>query len=146
MNFDMSKIYVRPDGSYLLNQGLYHVPNDGEWAELWEQVDAYAKEHPEVVENEPTPPEPTFEEQVEAAYAALDANVEKRLNDFAATRRYASIYTACNARDSHSSLNSLYLPSRPDRSPRGSGQQGRCRRASYIQPELRLHKRLQGQL
>lgn len=42
-------------------------------------------------------PEPTFEEQVEAAYAAFDSNVEKRLNDFAATRRYASIYTACIA-------------------------------------------------
>lgn len=39
-------------------------------------------------------------ETIEAAYAALDSNVEKRLNDFAATRRYASIYTACNARDS----------------------------------------------
>lgn len=45
-------------------------------------------------------PEPTFEEQVEAAYQTFDSNVEKRLNDFAATRRYASIYTACNARDS----------------------------------------------
>ena len=49
---------------------------------------------------EPKKPEPTIKEQVEAAYAALDSNVEKRLNDFAATRRYASIYTACNARDS----------------------------------------------
>lgn len=66
MHFDMSKIYVRPDGSYLLNQGLYHVPNEGEWAELWKQVHAYAKEHPEVVENEPTPPEPTTEEREEA--------------------------------------------------------------------------------
>lgn len=46
-------------------------------------------------------PKPTFEEQVEASYKAFDSNVEKRLNDFAATRRYASIYTACNARDSH---------------------------------------------
>lgn len=45
-------------------------------------------------------PEPTFEERVEAAYKAFDSNVEKRLNDFAATRRFASIYTACNARDS----------------------------------------------
>lgn len=47
------------------------------------------------------PRKPTLEEQVQAAYKALDANVEKRLNDFAATRRYSSIYTACNARDSH---------------------------------------------
>lgn len=39
-------------------------------------------------------------EAIEAAYQYFDTNVEKRLNDFAATRRYASIYTACNARDS----------------------------------------------
>lgn len=45
-------------------------------------------------------PEPSFEEQIDAAYKNFDARVEKRLNDFAATRRYASIYTACNARDS----------------------------------------------
>lgn len=46
-------------------------------------------------------PEPTFEEQVEAAYKSFDSLVEKRLNDFAATRRYASIYTASNYKDSH---------------------------------------------
>jgi hypothetical protein len=45
-------------------------------------------------------PEPTLEERVEAAYKAFDAAVEARLDAFAATRRYASIYTACNARDS----------------------------------------------
>lgn len=38
--------------------------------------------------------------EIEAAYQAFDSNVEKRLNDFAATRRYASIYTAANYRDS----------------------------------------------
>lgn len=46
-------------------------------------------------------PEPTFEEQVEAAYKSFDSNVEKRLNDFAATRRYNDIYTASNYKDSH---------------------------------------------
>lgn len=39
-------------------------------------------------------------EAIEAAYQLFDSNVEKRLNDFAATRRYASIYTASGARDS----------------------------------------------
>lgn len=62
MPFDFSIIYTRPDGSYLINKGFYHVPNEGEWAELWAQVDAYAKEHPEVVQAEPTPPEPTLDE------------------------------------------------------------------------------------
>lgn len=46
-------------------------------------------------------PEPTFEEQVEAAYKSFDSLVEKRLNDFAATRRYNDIYTASNYKDSH---------------------------------------------
>lgn len=46
-------------------------------------------------------PEPTFEEQVNAAYKDFDARVEARLDAFAATRRYNSIYTAKAAKDSH---------------------------------------------
>ena len=56
-NFDLTVIYTRHDGSYIVNQGLYHIPNDGEWADLWKQVDAYVKAHPEVVKVEPTPEE-----------------------------------------------------------------------------------------
>ena len=41
-------------------------------------------------------PEPTFTEQIEAAYADFDARVEARLNAFAATRRYSSINSACS--------------------------------------------------
>jgi hypothetical protein len=41
-------------------------------------------------------PEPTFEEQIEAAYADFDTRVEARLNAFAATRRYSSINSACS--------------------------------------------------
>ena len=74
-NFDTTIIYTRPDGSYIVNKGLYHVPNEGEWADLWEQVDAYAKEHPEVVQAEPTPPEPTAEEL--AAQALAEAKAER---------------------------------------------------------------------
>lgn len=73
MNFDLSVIYTRPDGSYVINQGLHHVPNEGEWADLWAQVDAYAKEHPEVVQAEPTPPEPTPEELAEQTLAQAKA-------------------------------------------------------------------------
>lgn len=56
-NFDLSIVYSRSDGSYVINQGLYHVPNEGVWADLWEQVDAYVKAHPKVVKVEPTPEE-----------------------------------------------------------------------------------------
>ena len=73
MNFDLSVIYKRPDGSYVVNQGLYHVPNEGDYVKLWEQVDVYAKEHPEVVQDEPLPPEPTQEE--------LQAQIQKQLTD-----------------------------------------------------------------
>lgn len=41
-------------------------------------------------------PEPTAEEKIEAAYQALDAAVEARLNAFAATRKYSSINSACS--------------------------------------------------
>ena len=52
-DFDISVIYTREDGSYVINKGLYHVPNEGEWTELWAEVNAYAKEHPEAVQEEP---------------------------------------------------------------------------------------------
>ena len=74
-DFDLSVVYVRHDGSYVVNNGLYHVPSAGEWADLWAQVDAYVKEHPEVVQAEPTPPEPTPEEQ--AAQILAKAKAER---------------------------------------------------------------------
>lgn len=40
-------------------------------------------------------------EIIEQAYKSFDSLVEKRLNDFAATRRYNDIYTASNYKDSH---------------------------------------------
>lgn len=80
-DFDLSVIYTRPDGSFLLNQGSYHVPNEGEWAALWALVDVYAKEHPEVVLAEPTPPEPTLEElrkaklnELNSAFASVESD------------------------------------------------------------------------
>ena len=36
---------------------------------------------------------------IDKAYKDFDSKIEKRLNDFAATRRYNSIYTAANYRD-----------------------------------------------
>ena len=30
MNSDLSLIYTRHDGFYIVTQGLYHVPNEGE--------------------------------------------------------------------------------------------------------------------
>lgn len=72
-NFDLSIIYTRTDGSFVINQGLYHVPNEGDYTDLWLQVDAYAKEHPEFVMPEPGEPEPTFDEVKTAALSRIDS-------------------------------------------------------------------------
>ena len=98
MNFDLSVIYTRPDGSYVINQGLYHVPNEGDYVELWEQVDAYAKEHPEVVQEEPPEPEyvPTQEEIEAQVQATLTQVVQNALDNFAKTRNYDGILSVCS--------------------------------------------------
>jgi len=48
------------DGSYVIQRDgyPYHVPNEGEWAELWAQVHEYALANPDKVAPEPPPPEP----------------------------------------------------------------------------------------
>lgn len=50
----------RRDGSYVIRgeQGPYHIPNEGEFADLWVNVNAYALAHPGEVEEETIPPAP----------------------------------------------------------------------------------------
>lgn len=67
-NIDLSVIYKRPDDSYVINQGLYHVPNEGEWEDLYTEVHAYALAHPEVVSEDPSFIPPTEEELQRRAY------------------------------------------------------------------------------
>lgn len=62
-------IIRRLDGSYQINKKIsnygacpYHVPNEGEFASEWEQINAYALEHPDEVTVETPPPPPTLEE------------------------------------------------------------------------------------
>lgn len=89
-DFDVSVIYTRQDGSYVVNQGMYHVPNEGEWESLWAQVNAYAAEHPDVVRPDPAFEEPTEEEllarakadsiaQFDAAMSVIDAKLIRPL-------------------------------------------------------------------
>lgn len=50
---DFGKILYRPgDGSYVIDNGMYHVPMDGDFSDLWLEVDTYAKEHPNMVEDD----------------------------------------------------------------------------------------------
>lgn len=95
---DLSIIYTRDDGSYVVNQDMYHIPSEGEWIELWEQVDAYAKAHPEVVFPEPMEPEPepTPEEIIEQ----YTQSIQQALDAFAQTRKYDGIMSACSYAES----------------------------------------------
>ena len=66
------------DDSYVItkNSMPYHVPNEGEFAEEWAEVRAYAEAHPEcvVVEQPYVPPVPTLEE-LKAAKKARSAAI-----------------------------------------------------------------------
>lgn len=82
MEFDLSVVYLRSDGSFVVNNGLYHVPNSGEWEEAWKLIDSYVKEHPEVVTEEPSPAEPTFDdikyaklEEINTAYNVATSSI-----------------------------------------------------------------------
>lgn len=73
-------ISYRPwDDSYVItkNNLPYHVPNEGEYAEEWAEVRAYAEAHPEcvVVEQPYVPPVPTLEELKIAKKARIDAEM-----------------------------------------------------------------------
>ena len=46
------RIIRRADGSYIINDGMYHVPIDDDFADLWAQVDVYATGHPACVTDE----------------------------------------------------------------------------------------------
>lgn len=64
------------DNSYIIEKnGLpYHVPNEGEFAEEWAEINAYAEAHPEEVTLE-EPYEPTEEEIAAAEKAQMEAEV-----------------------------------------------------------------------
>jgi biopolymer transport protein ExbD len=106
--------YRAVDNSYVvfINKLPYHVPNEGEWADLWTQVDEYAKEHPEVVTEEApyVAPEPTPEElaaraleQAKAERAAAVASITVEVDgmvfdgDEKAQERMARTVTAATA-------------------------------------------------
>lgn len=93
---DLSIIYTRADGSYIVNQDMFHIPP--EWTELWEQVDVYAKEHPEVVFPEPVEEEPVeTPEQIIENYTQM---IQMALDLFAQTRHYDGIMSACSYAES----------------------------------------------
>ena len=93
-----SPIIRRADGSYVIAYAgwpEYHVPNIGEWAALWAEVDAWAQAHPEQLTDEPAPPVPTEEElldraktlktvEFDRAMAVIDAELIRSTTDIVA--------------------------------------------------------------
>lgn len=77
--WDISIIYIRTDGSYLIKRidtiwgdGFYHVPNLGEWGEMYSMLSDYAKQHPEAVQDDPVNA-PTLDDLRKVKKARIDA-------------------------------------------------------------------------
>lgn len=97
MNEFKDVIHRVADDSYVITRDghPYHVPKDTEgFTELWGQVDAYAKAHPEEVTEE-HPYVPTAEELAAALQAHYTQVIQQALDDFARTRGYDHINSAC---------------------------------------------------
>lgn len=64
-------IHRTKDDSYVIKDGTYHVPNNGEWTRLWEQVHAYALANPAMVTEE-YPYTPSLDELKTAKLQEVD--------------------------------------------------------------------------
>ena len=58
---DFGSVIHRADGSFVINNGLFHVPDSGDFHELYLDVSAYVLEHPDRVIPDASP-QPTLEE------------------------------------------------------------------------------------
>jgi hypothetical protein len=80
------------DNSYLITKNSlpYHVPNEGEWAELWAEVNAYALANPSqvTIEQPPSLPSPPTPDEWEAAFIR---EVSARLLAFVKEKGWDSI-------------------------------------------------------
>lgn len=63
----------RPDGSFIINDGTYHVPNYGEWAGQWTEFNALWEADPTQIEQlvDPEPVPPTLDEAKSGKLAEL---------------------------------------------------------------------------
>lgn len=78
--FDLAQIIRRDDGSYVVNKGSYHIPNNENWFDLWSEIDQYASVHPDlVIKDEP------FVHPKEVLEAAQKAEAVSILNAYMRT-------------------------------------------------------------
>ena len=78
--WDVSMVFIRPDGSYLIRRidiacgdVLYHVPNGGEWKEMFDTLTSYVSEYPDVLRDIPVHT-PTLDELKTAKKSQIDAD------------------------------------------------------------------------
>ena len=76
--WDVSTVFIRPDGSYLIRRldivcgdALYHVPDEGKWKGMFDVLTDYVSEHPETLRDIPVHT-PTLEELKTAKKARID--------------------------------------------------------------------------
>ena len=83
------------DGSYVIEKNgyPYHVPNEGEFADEWAEINAYAEAHPDEVMLE-EPPEPYVPTEEEIAEAEKHAAVSQANAVLEAKSRAALVQTA----------------------------------------------------
>lgn len=88
-------IIRREDGSYVVTSGDIprHVPNHGFWAEEWSVVDAFAREHPELVTEEEPPAPPSLEEVKAARLAEVNAAYDEAVSALVDTYPDAELLT-----------------------------------------------------
>ena len=82
------------DDSYVIKDGMFHVPNEGEYAELWHDVHAYALANPAMVTEEYpyVPPAPTAEEIQKMLTDGVQSYMDTKVQE----RGYDNIHTACS--------------------------------------------------
>lgn len=89
----MDKIIKRSDESYVIEKnGLpYHVPKD--WAEEWNKVNEYIKDHPDDVTEEPAPPEPTLDELKSTKLSEINMTYESATSALVTTYPQTELLT-----------------------------------------------------
>ena len=89
-------IIKRADGSFVITHKdlPYHVPNEGKWADMHAEVEAYATAYPQNVQEEGVK-EPAPEERREAIKRTFTQRIQLRLDCFARTKTYDNMLSAC---------------------------------------------------
>lgn len=89
--WDVSTVFIRPDGSYLIRRldivcgnALYHVPNEGKWKGMFDVLTDYVSEHPETLRDIPVHT-PTLDEAKATKLSEINAAADRAISKLTAT-------------------------------------------------------------